>query len=183
MSDYAMKRWDRTAISSETLSHLALAHVKITGKTENPRDTVIYCNGTNRVIHSQISRIENLTVSNGWHNSGTGGAGVLSYNATSDNQKSFHSNVVVTCCTSAAAGGGVYYGVWYDSVITSNRMTNAGSGGGGLLCKRRCFLHVPEFHAALRGAHQIGEAALVPCAVLKVGDITLIGLYVAKSQS
>ena len=132
VSDYAMKRWDRTAISSETLSHLALAHVKITGKTENPRDTVIYCNGTNRVIHSQISRIENLTVSNGWHNSGTGGAGVLSYNATSDNQKSFHSNVVVTCCTSAAAGGGVYYGVWYDSVITSNRMTNAGSGGGGV---------------------------------------------------
>ena len=133
VSPYAMKRWDRTAIRTDTVSHIALAHVKITGKTANPRDTVIYCNGTNRVIHSQISRVECLTVSNGFSSVGTtGGAGVLSVNASSDSQKSFHSNVVVTCCTSGGAGGGVYYGTWYDSVIISNRMTDAGSGGGGV---------------------------------------------------
>ena len=132
VSDYAMKRWDFSSMTTDSLSHLALSRVKVAGKSANPRDTVVYCNGTNRVFHCAASRIENLTVSNGWHSSTTGGAGVLSANSSSDSNKSFYSNMVVTCCTSGSAGGGVYYGVWYDSVITSNRMTNAGSGGGGV---------------------------------------------------
>ncbi len=133
VSDYAMTQWNRTSIGSSSVSHIALCHVKLVGKSDNPRDTVIYCNGTNRVAHCQISRMECLTISNGWVGVGnTGGAGVLSGNATSDSQKSFFSNMVVTCCTAPGAGGGVYYGVWYDSLFTSNRMTNADYGGGGI---------------------------------------------------
>lgn len=136
VSAYAMIQWDRTAQGSSSVSHIALGHVKLVGKSADPRATVIFGNGTKRVIHSQISRIECLTVSNGCINTGsTGGAGVYSADASLDSQKSFHSNVVVTCCSSSVAGGGVCYGTWYDSAIVNNH--SDGDGGGA---------HMVELH-------------------------------------
>ena len=136
VSAYDMIQWDRTAQGSSSVSHIALGHVKLVGKSADPRATVIFGNGTKRVIHSQISRIECLTVSNGCINTGsTGGAGVYSADASLDSQKSFHSNVVVTCCSSSVAGGGVCYGTWYDSVIVNNH--SDGNGGGA---------HMVELH-------------------------------------
>ena len=178
VSDYAMKKWNRTAVSSETVSHIALGNVTIRGLSDDPRDTVIYCNGTNRVIHSQASHIECLTVSNGWINTTSGGAGVQCADATSDNQKSFHSNVVVTCCTAAAFGGGVNYGVWYDSAFVSNSMVNASAAGGGALGVTCHNCVISNNYSAGDGGACAYKATLFGCRVLdNIAAKTGGGLY------
>ena len=130
VSPYAMIQWGRTAQGSSSISHIALGHVKLVGKSDNPRDVVIYGNGTERILHAQCSTVECLTISNGYRtaSSASAGAGVLCANSDADVYRSHFSNVVVTCCSTVSSGGGVAYGVWRDCELSYN---NAGEDGGG----------------------------------------------------
>ena len=130
VSSYAMKNWGSSGKSSTSDKHISIAYVTVSGKTANPRDTVIYGNFTNGIIHSYAGSLKNLTVSNGCEavNSVTAdrAGGVFSTGTGS-----VHSNVIVTCCYSAAIGGGVESGKWYDSTIISNKTAVHGGGVRG----------------------------------------------------
>ena len=135
VSAYNMDYWDGDGVlTSPGLSHIALGNVTVSGKTDNPRDTVIYGNRTLGVIRCYSGCLNNLTVSNGYLNvDNTSGAGVGSGGAGC-----IHSNMVVTCCTldvPKGNGGGVFSGTWYDSTIISNsaRRTNGGGVRAGTL--------------------------------------------------
>ena len=125
---------DTKFVTTNGIAHLSLNKLTLIGKSDNPRDTVIYGNRTRGVLHCNQSNLHNLTVSNGFLNLwNTAGAGVCSTGSTS-----VHSNLVVTCCTIDATkgnGGGINAGKWYDSVIISNsvRQTNGGGVCGGIL--------------------------------------------------
>ncbi len=128
VSFYAMKHWSSSGKASTSAKHIALAHVTVSGKSDNPRDTVIYGNGTDGIVHCYVGSLRHLTISNGCE-TGTetlNRAGGV-YNAGAD---SIHSNVIVTCCSSATIGGGASSGTWYDSTIISNRSS---SNGGGVI--------------------------------------------------
>ena len=105
-------------------SHLAIAFVTLKGSTSNPRDTVIYGDGSDRILYMFGGRLENVTVSNGCQTVGdSGGAGVDARNSLS-----VLSNVVVTCCTSKQKGGGAHYTDCYDCIIENCHSDAAGGG-------------------------------------------------------
>ena len=135
VSAYQMNYYNSNGnLQSTVLSHIALSSVNLIGKSDNPRGTVIYGNGTLGIVRCNYASLQNLTISNGYLNvDNTSGAGVGSTGAAS-----VHSNVVVTCCTldvSKGNGGGVAGGTWYDSTIISNSAarTNGGGVSGGTL--------------------------------------------------
>jgi hypothetical protein len=105
-------------------SHLCVSHLTLKGATANPRDTVIYGNGSNRIFFCNAGTIESLTVSNGYHAT-ENGAGVLArwQKATT------LTNAVVTCCNAPAGTGGALYFLTYvrDCQIVGN---SAKYGGG-----------------------------------------------------
>ena len=125
---------DTKFVATNGIVHLTLNKLTLIGKSDNPRDTVIYGNRTRGVLYCNQSNLHNLTVSNGFLNLwNTSGAGVCSVGATS-----VHSNMVVTCCTIDATkgnGGGINGGKWYDSTIISNSVLRTNGGGvcGGIL--------------------------------------------------
>ena len=124
VSTYHMESWDKNGKTSNSQKHLALSRVTVSGTTDNPRDTVIYGDGTDGIVHCYYASLKHLTVSNGCDTADRGG-GV--YSGT-------HSNVIVTCCSSSQLGGGIGTGTWYDCTIISNRSTTHGGGvyGGTL---------------------------------------------------
>ena len=114
--------------------------VTVTGRSTNPRDTVIYGNGTFRIIDLNTNSvpsaiISNLTISNGYCVAAGGSkstAGVLGYN-----KQTTLSNVVVTCCTIAANGSSTGHGagvawctLWNCKVVGNKILTSKGNGGG-----------------------------------------------------
>ena len=121
-------------VTTNNFTHLALCKVTLIGKSDNPRNTVIYGNRTKCVVRSCLGMMHNLTVSNGCtalYNVGGGGVGATG-------KSSIFSNMVVTCCStvnsSKGNGGGVDSGTWYDSTIVSNFTTKGGGGiSGGTL--------------------------------------------------
>ena len=124
--------WNSNAkfVTTNGIGHLALYNVTLIGKSDNPRDTVIYGNRTKSVVRSHLGKMQNLTVSNGCisvYNVGGGGVG-------STTRSSIFSNVVVTCCSannsSKGNGGAIDAGTWYDCTIISNSTVN---GGGGIV--------------------------------------------------
>ena len=109
-------------------SHLAIAYVTLKGESDNPRDTVIYGNRTDRIFYMYLGKLQNVTVSNGCQTVGDrGGAGVCARN-----QGSELSNVVVTCCSAVQKGGGVYYAGCKDCIVESCH--SDASGGGVYYC-------------------------------------------------
>ena len=107
-----------------TTSHLAVAYVTLKGETDNPRDTVIYGDRSERILYMYGGKMHNLTISNGCRSVGNvGGGGVLARN-----EGSLLSNVVVTCCASKGSGGGVYYPNCIDCTI--EKCHSDGNGGG-----------------------------------------------------
>ena len=122
VSAYSMPYWNGDGNTQLPAKHLALSRVTVSGKTDNPRDTVIYGNGTDGIAHCYYGELKHLTISNGCDTgSETVDRGGGVYSGT-------HSNVIVTCCYSKSIGGGVSGGTWYDCTIISNR--SASSGGG-----------------------------------------------------
>ena len=135
VSAYQMGYYDSNGnLQTPGLSHIAISSVNLVGKSDNPRDTVIYGNRTLGIVRCHYAGLQNLTVSNGYLNvENAYGAGVGSTGAAS-----VHSNVVVTCCTLDVAegnGGGIVGGTWYDSTIISNSAARTAGGGaqGGRL--------------------------------------------------
>ena len=59
--------WGSTTsfVTTNGFCHLALNNVTLIGKSDNPRDTVIYGNRTKSVVRSCLGMMHNLTVSNG----------------------------------------------------------------------------------------------------------------------
>ena len=105
-------------------SHLAVTYLTLKGETDNPRDTVIYGNKTDRILYMFGGKLQNVTISNGCQTVGSvGGGGVCARN-----EGSSISNVVVTCCTATGNGGGVYYPYCYDCTI--EKCHSAKNGGG-----------------------------------------------------
>ena len=105
-------------------SHLCVSHLTLKGATANPRDTVIYGNGSNRIFFCNAGTIESLTVSNGYHAT-ENGAGVLARHQKATTL----TNVVVTCCSATAGDGGGAYFVTYarDCRFTGNRSNYGGA--------------------------------------------------------
>ena len=105
-------------------SHLAIAYVTLKGETDDPRDTVIYGNKSDRILYMFLGKLQNVTISNGCQTVGeVGGGGVCARN-----EGTSISNVVVTCCSAAQNGGGVYYPYCYDCTI--EKCHSAKNGGG-----------------------------------------------------
>ncbi len=122
VSPYGMANWGSNGKTSTFAKHIALANVTVSGTTDNPRDTVIFGNGTDGIAHCYAAGFRHLTISNGCDTVGGDerrGGGINS---------GTHSNVIVTCCSSGALGGGTAGGTWYDCTIISNRSTTHGGG-------------------------------------------------------
>ena len=118
-------------VAATGVGHLSLYKVTLIGKSDNPRDTVIYGNRTMSILRCHLANLRNLTVSNGYLSAETAyGGGVFCTDSSS-----VHSNIVVTCCTLDVSkkgnGGAAYYGTWYDCTIISNVATKT---NGGAIC-------------------------------------------------
>ena len=107
--------------------HLDMWYVRIRGKTGNPRDVVIYGDGTKGIMAGRAdwSGIYNVTVSNGCKTTSSGVASL-----------SYVSNCVITCCkaTGGSEWGGALNGCGNvrDSEICYNSC--AGFGGAAAYC-------------------------------------------------
>ena len=95
---------------TQSRSHLALSRVTLEGATDNPRDTVIYGNGTERIVYAFGGKVQNLTISNGCVNTtssiqspspNTGGGGIACRN-----ESTYLVNCVVTACRAPEGYGG-----------------------------------------------------------------------------
>ena len=107
--------WDTNKAEKRPDTHIAHDYITIMGATDNPRDVVVYGNGTKAIWYAYQGRIENLTVSNGYIKAGSscdGGAGITTYT-----QSAWVSNVVITCCTSEKGGGATYLGSFQDCIL------------------------------------------------------------------
>lgn len=109
--------------------HLSINALTLRGATGNPRDVVLYGNGTRRIIYGAKGAIRDLTISNGCARTGfettVEGGGV--YGDGNTTTSTVLSNVVVTCC-SAQDGGGVARVTGYNMVINNNHAYNRGGG-------------------------------------------------------
>ena len=115
--------------------------VTVKGRSNNPRDTVIYGNGTFRIMDLSKNSvpsalISNLTISNGYCTASGGSsstAGVQGYD-----KRNTLSNVVVTCCTidangnSTGHGAGVAWCVLRNCKVVGNKILTSKGNGGGL---------------------------------------------------
>ena len=105
-------------------SHLAIAWVTLKGEEDDPRETVIYGDRSERILYMFGGNVHNLTISNGCRSVGNvGGGGVCARN-----QSSTLSNVVITCCSAKGSGGGVYYAKLYDCTV--EKCSSESNGGG-----------------------------------------------------
>ena len=113
--------WNTDGTEKHPDTHIAHDYITIRGATDNPRDVVVYGDGTKAIWYGYQGKIRNLTVSNGVAT--VDGGGIRSYNANLQ-----VSNVVITCCSSSDHGGGAYYGTYRDCVFTGC----TGKYGGGI---------------------------------------------------
>ena len=124
VSGMAMPVWNaKDQKEQPTAAHISISRVTLRGETDNPRDTVIYCNGTNNVLYCYQGAVNSLTISNGCTGATASGGGISALNTAT-----VLSNCVITCCHSAAYGGGVHNAKCIDCDICFN--TSAQSGGG-----------------------------------------------------
>ena len=120
---------------NNAMAHLFLTGVTVRGKTDNPRDTVLYGNRTKSIVHMYPyvdaqgklvdTVLQNLTVSNGCAKAGTLGGGVA---GGQGGYFPICRNLVVTCNdNSSGNGGGLGYVTCYDCEVCGN---TASVGGG-----------------------------------------------------
>ena len=125
VSDYAMKTYNaQKQTEGDSVSHISISRVTLCGATDNPRDTVIYCNGTNTILYCYNGYVNNLTISNGCTKSSSSDGGGI----TALNDSTVMSNCVITCCKSLRYGGGVAIAKCVDCDICYNASTNSGAG-------------------------------------------------------
>ena len=125
VSAYSMSYKDTTGEIVQSPCHLAHDYITVRGETGDPRDVVIYGDGTKPIWYGYQGKIQSLTVSNGYAT--VEGAGIKSYNSILT-----VSNVVITCCTSTSCGGGACWGTYRDCVFAGCR---ANEGGGAYYSK------------------------------------------------
>ena len=70
VSAYSMEDWGSSGKKATSSKHIALANVTVSGKTDNPRATVIYGNGTDGIAYcyeatGHQAGFRHLTISNG----------------------------------------------------------------------------------------------------------------------
>lgn len=106
-------------------SHIAVSRLTLKGGGDSPRDTVLYGNGTQRILYAWRGVISNLTVSNGCTRAGdnAGGGGVFGRNALT---KCY--DLVITCCRSTLYGGGVVNAKLYGCEISHCEAARYGGG-------------------------------------------------------
>ena len=130
-------------------THLAMNYVTIVGATRNPRDTVIYGGGAAKsrgVICGRFSTVRDLTISNGWAASASGG-GYCGYHSTTpgSTMRELVSNCVVTCCYAGGNWGGgsaVSDVKAMDSEFCLNTTASGNCFGAANRCDLyRCFVH------------------------------------------
>ena len=125
VSEYAMMCNDADkAKYLWSTSHVAISCLTLKGGGDSPEETVIYGNGSQRIMYMWQGRLENLTISNGCTRAGenVGGGGVLARNASSS-----LSNVVVVCCK-AYSGGGVSSATCMDCTVSKCQATEHSGG-------------------------------------------------------
>ena len=124
---------------TQSRSHLAISRVKLMGTTDNPRDTVIYGDGTERIIYAYGGAVQNLTISNGYVNTTSsiqtpsqnkGGAGIVGRN-----ESTYLVNCVVTACNAPEGdgGGAAVLCEARDCLFIGN---SAKYGGGAANCRK-----------------------------------------------
>ena len=138
VSGCAMMRNDGNGNIVDPCSHISVCDkCTLKGETDNPRDTVIYGDNSNRIIYYYSTKgtaaiLQNLTISNGYaktsnpypkDNGGYGG-GVLGRN-----QIGIVSNCIITCCRADGYGGGGYMANFRNCTVEYCR---AGKQGGGV---------------------------------------------------
>ena len=141
-------------------SHIAISKLTLRGGGQTARDTVIYGNGTQRILYAWQGKIQNLTISNGCTRAGEPGlgGGILARN-----ESTVCSNVVVTCCSAKAAGGianagsigcevsdctaetyggGVYTTSYFrDGKLLHNRAGTYGGGAANCVVSNSCLMY------------------------------------------
>ena len=141
VSSYAMP-WYRGTTEKPSESHISASKVKLRGATGNPRDVVIYGDGTKRILWVDEAVLESLTISNGYTSANTtakaSGAGIYS----DSSHPGTLTNVIITCCSAnhtgsngGAYGGAIRYGTLYNCQVIGNSAygpSNNGNGGGVL---------------------------------------------------
>ena len=120
---------------SNAKAHLFLPGVTVKGKTDNPRDTVIYGNRTSSIVHMYPhvdgsgklvdTVLQNVTVSNGCAMAGAYGGGVAGGRW---GYFPICRNLIVTCNDNpSGTGGGLAFVTCYDCEVCGN---SANLGGG-----------------------------------------------------
>ena len=133
VSSCAMMRDNGSGVIVDSCSHIAVCDkCVLKGETDDPRDTVIYGDKSNRIVYYYSSSgnravLQNLTISNGCakatNSYSANGGGIVGRN-----EVGIVSNCVVTCCSAEGGGGGAYLVNFRDSTIENCSAT--GNGGG-----------------------------------------------------
>ena len=145
---------------TQSRSHLSISRVKLVGTTDNPRDTVIYGDGTERIIYAYGGTVQNLTISNGYVNTTSsiqtptqnkGGAGI-----TCRNESTYLVNCVVTACNAPEGdgGGAAVLCEARDCLFIGNRAKY----GGGMANSRKGT--APNYRGGITNCTFIGNYAL-----------------------
>ena len=113
-------------------SHVAISKLTLRGGGQTARDTVLYGDGTQRILHAWQGKIENLTISNGCTKATdpASGGGIMAANSSTQ-----CSNVVVTCC-SAEASAGIVNAQCIDCEISDCTARTYGGGCAWLTFKK-----------------------------------------------
>ena len=145
---------------TQSRSHLAVACVTLMGTTDNPRDTVIYGDGSDRIIYAYGGTVQNLTISNGCVNTtssiqepapNAGGGGI-----TCRNESTYLVNCVVTACNAPEGdgGGAAVLCEARDCLFIGNRAKY----GGGMANSRKGT--APNYRGGITNCTFIGNYAL-----------------------
>ena len=143
VSGCAMMRDDGNGNIVGSCSHISVCDkCVLKGEADNPRDTVIYGDKSNRIVYYYSSTgnravLQNLTISNGCAKTtnaySKNGGGIVGRN-----EVGIVSNCVVTCCSAEGGGGGAYFVNFRDSTIEN---CSATGNGGGLNTSRYGFIN------------------------------------------
>ena len=133
VSGCAMMRDDGYGNIVDSCSHISVCDkCVLKGETDDPRDTVIFGDKSNRIVYYYSNSgnrvvLQNLTISNGCAKTtnaySENGGGIVGRN-----EVGIVSNCVVTCCSAEGGGGGAYLVNFRDSTIENCSAT--GNGGG-----------------------------------------------------
>ena len=134
VSGCAMMRDNGSGTIVDSCSHISVCDkCVLKGETDDPRDTVIYGDKSNRIVYYYSSSgnravLQNLTISNGCATLSNPYKSKIGGGIVGRNQVGIVSNCVVTCCSAEGDGGGAYNVNFLDSTIEN---CSAATDGGG----------------------------------------------------